>query len=84
MKVESQSFAVPLALPGDDVTPEKFIAFRCDGGMGLYIHPGIWHGAVISINDHATLLDLQGKVHARVSVDFAKEFGGYLSIPLHS
>ena len=25
----------------------------------------------------------EGRVHARVSVDFAKEFGGYLSVPLH-
>lgn len=80
--LDGQSFIVPLALPGDDVTPEKFIAFRCDGGNGLYIHPNIWHGAVVPLDDHARLLDRQGRVHARVSVDFAKEFGGYLSVPL--
>jgi ureidoglycolate lyase len=78
-----QSFVVPLALPGDDVTPDKFIAFRSDGGKGLYIHPNIWHGAVVPIDDQCCLLDRQGRVHARVSVDFVKEFGGYLSIPLH-
>lgn len=76
------SFVVPLALPGDDVTPEKFVSFRVEGGKGLYIHPSIWHGAVIPVNDAAQLLDRQGRVHARASVDFAKEFGGYLSIPL--
>jgi len=27
-------------------------------------------------------LDRQGRVHARVSVDFAKEFGCYLGEPL--
>jgi ureidoglycolate lyase len=77
-----ESFVVPLALPGDNVTPENFVAFRCDGGKGLYIHPNIWHGAVVPIDDHARLIDRQGRVHARVSVDFAKEFGGYLSVPL--
>lgn len=75
-------FLVPLALPGDDVTPEKFVAFRCTGGKGLYIHPNIWHGAVVPLDDHSRILDRQGRVHARVSVDFVKEFGGYLSVPL--
>ncbi|KAL1884437.1 hypothetical protein Plec18167_002025 [Paecilomyces lecythidis] len=78
-----QSFVVPLALPGDDITPDKFVAFRADGGKGLYIHPNIWHGAVIPIDDEGRLIDKQGRVHARVSVDFVKEFGGYLSVPLH-
>lgn len=80
--MDGESFVVPLALPGDDVTPDKFVAFRCDGGKGLYIHPNIWHGAVVPIDDHCRLLDRQGRVHARVYVDFAKEFGGYLSVPL--
>ena len=80
--LNGESFIIPLALPGDDVTPEQFVTFRCDGGQGLYIHPGVWHEAVIPIADRATFLDRQGKVHARVSVDFVKEFGGYLSAPL--
>jgi ureidoglycolate lyase len=75
-------FVVPLALPGDDVTPEKFVTFWCDGRRGLYIHPNIWHGAVVPLADHAEFLDRQGRVHARVSVDFAKEFGCYLAAPL--
>lgn len=79
-----QSFLVPLALPGDDVTPEKFVTFRCEGGKGLYIHPGIWHGAVVPLEDHSRFLDRQGRVHARVSVDFPKEFGAYLSVPLYT
>jgi hypothetical protein len=79
--LDGQSFVVPLALPGDDVKPEQFVAFRSDG-QGLYIHPGVWHGAVIPLDDHARFLDRQGRVHARVSVDFAKEFGCYLAVPL--
>ena len=80
--VNRQSFAVPLALPGDDVTPERFTTFWCDGSRGLYIHPGVWHGPVATIDDHAVFLDRQGRVHARVSVDFVKEFGCYLAVPL--
>jgi hypothetical protein len=75
------SFIVPLALPGDDVRPESFTAFRCDGSSGLYIHPNIRHGAVVPLADHAELRDRQGRVHARVSVDFAKGFGCCLSLP---
>ena len=80
--LHSESFVVPLALPGDDVTPEQFVTFWCDGGRGLYIHPNIWHGAIVPLDDHAELLDRQGRVHARVSVDFAKEFGCYLGVPM--
>ncbi|MDE2355216.1 MAG: ureidoglycolate lyase [Alphaproteobacteria bacterium] len=75
------AFIVPLALPGDDVTPDRFVAFRCQG-RGLYIHPNVWHGALIPLEDEARFLDRQGRVHARVSVDFAKEFDGYLAVPL--
>jgi len=77
-----QSFLVPLALPGDDVTPDRFVTFFCDGSRGLYIHPNIWHGAVVPLDEHARFLDRQGRVHARVSVDFPKEFGCYLGSPM--
>ena len=80
--LNGESFVVPLALPGDDVTPQQFTTFRCEGGRGLYIHPGVWHGPVATIDDHAVFLDRQGRVHARVSVDFVKEFGCYLAVPL--
>jgi ureidoglycolate lyase len=80
--VNGQSFVVPLALPGDDISPEKFVSFRCDGRRGLYIHPNIWHGALVPLDDQATFLDRQGRVHARVSVDFPKEFGCYLGVPI--
>jgi ureidoglycolate lyase len=80
--IDGQSFVVPLALPGDDVSPEKFVTFRCNGNRGLYIHPSVWHGAVVPLDDHAKFLDRQGRVHARVSVDFAKEFGCYLGVPM--
>jgi hypothetical protein len=80
--LDGQPFVVPLALPGDDVKPESFVTFRCSGNRGLYIHPNIWHGAVVPLDDHARFLDRQGRVHARVSVDFAREFGCYLAAPM--
>lgn len=75
-------FVVPVALPGDDLTPDKVIAFWCDGSRGLYIHPGIWHEGIFPASDRQRFLDRQGRVHARVSCDFADEFGVYLSVPL--
>ena len=80
--LKGQSFVVPLALPGDDVTPEKFVSFWCDGRSALYLHPNVWHGAVVPLDDEAEFLDRQGRVHARVSVDFVTEFGCYLGAPL--
>jgi ureidoglycolate lyase len=80
--MNGESFVVPLALPGDDVTPDRFVGFWCDGTKGLYIHPNVWHGAFVPHADEARFLDRQGRVHARVSVDFPKEFGCYLTVPL--
>ena len=82
--VNGQSFVAPMALPGDDVAPERFVAFWCDGSRGLYIRPNVWHGAFLPHDDEASFLDRQGRVHARVSVDFPKEFGCYLAVSLQA
>jgi ureidoglycolate lyase len=78
------SFVVPLALPGDDVTPESFVTFWCDGARGLYLHPNVWHGAIVPHADEAEFLDRQGRVHARVSVNFVQEFDCYLGAALRA
>jgi ureidoglycolate lyase len=77
-------FIVPLALPGDDISPEKFVGFYCDGSKGLYFHPNVWHTPALPLDETAVFDDRQGKVHARVSCDFVKEFGKYLAVPLRA
>ena len=73
--LERGPFFIPLPLPGDDVRPESFICFRFDGTQGLYIHPDVWHDGVFGLRGTQRFFDKQGAVHARVSVDFAREFG---------
>ena len=80
--MDKKPFVVPVALRGDDLTPEKVIAFWCDGSKGLYIHPGIWHEGIFPVEDYQRFQDRQGRVHARVSCDMGEEFGIYLSVPL--
>ena len=80
--IDRRPFYVPLALPGDDVTPQRFVCFRFDGHQGLYIHPNIWHEGVFGLNGTQRFFDRQGAVHARVSVDFAREFGCLLEAPI--
>jgi hypothetical protein len=75
-------FYVPLALPGDDVRPEQFVCFRFDGARGLYIHPDVWHEGVFALSGTQRFFDSQGAVHARVSVDFPREFGCLLEAPI--
>lgn len=80
--LERRPFYVPLALPGDDITPQRFVCFRFDGTQGLYIHPNIWHEGVFGFKGTQRFFDKQGAVHARVSVDFAREFGCLLEVPI--
>jgi len=77
---QRQPFMVPLALPGDDIMPDKFVCFRFDGTQGLYIHPNIWHEGVFGVSGTQKFFDKQGAVHARVSVDFAREFSCLLEV----
>ena len=72
--LEPLAYYVPLALPGDDVRPEQFVCFRIEGTHGLYVHPNVWHEGVFGLHGAQRFFDKQGAVHARVSVDFAREF----------
>jgi hypothetical protein len=72
--LDGRPFYVPLALPGDDITPERFVCFRFDGTQGLYIHPNVWHEGVFTLEGTQRFFDKQGAVHARVSLLLAAEF----------
>ena len=76
------AFVALLAMPGDDVKPEDFVAFYCDGSFGIHIDPGVWHQPVFPVAPHAVFDDKQGRVHACIAVDFVTEFGCYLEVPL--
>jgi ureidoglycolate lyase len=76
------AFVALLAKPGDDVTPEDFVAFHCDGSFGIHIDPGVWHQPVFPLGPTATFDDKQGRVHACIAIDFVSEFSCYLEVPL--
>ncbi len=80
--LDKTPFVVPVALLGDDLSPDQVVAFWCDGTRGLYIHANIWHEGIFPVADKQQFLDRQGRVHARVSCDIGQEFGVYLSVPL--
>jgi len=79
---ERAAFMALLAGPGDDVRPEDFVAFYCDGSFGVHIDPCVWHQPVFPLAPSAAFDDRQGRVHACVAVDFVREFGCYLEVPL--
>jgi len=82
--LDGKPFVVPVAPPGDDVKPEDFVAFWSDGGHGIYIHPDIWHEGPFPTVPSGRFFDKQGKVHARISCDLAREFGVLLGVQLPS
>jgi ureidoglycolate lyase len=79
---EALPFVALLAKPGDDVRPEDFVAFHCDGSFGIHIDPGVWHQPLFPLGPSAIFDDKQGRVHACVAVNFVGEFGCYLEVPL--
>ena len=79
---EAEPFVALLAKPGDDITPDDFVAFHCDGSFGLHIDPGVWHQPVFPVNARASFDDKQGRVHCCIAVNFVTEFGCYLEVPL--
>merc|ERR1719245_179004 len=75
------------ASKGDDIHPKDMRAFLVPQGLGIYIHPGTWHNGIYVAPKHTEegpmrFLTRQGKVHARISVSWANEFGTLLRVPL--
>ena len=68
----------------DDIRPEQMRYFALPPNKGLYIHPGTWHNGVQTPRRHGpqTFFTRQGRVHARISVNWATEFNCLLRMPL--
>lgn len=81
--VNGDAFIALLALPGDDVRPQDFVAFYCDGIFGIQIYANVWHQPIFPLSPIATFMGKQGRVHACVACDLVKEFNCYLSVPLN-
>lgn len=79
---DGAAFVALLAKPGDDVRPEDFVAFYCDGSFGIHIDPGVWHQPVFPVGERASFDNRQGRVHCCIAVDFVTEFGCYIEVPL--
>merc|ERR1719240_288137 len=83
---DGQPFVTNLCRPkGDNIRPQDMCAFYVPAGYGVYIHPGVWHNAVYthpSTGAERTFFNRQGKIHGRVSVNWAAEFGKLLRVPL--
>jgi hypothetical protein len=71
-----------LAKPTDDVRPEDFVAFYCDGSFGIQILPEVWHQPAAPLGPRMTVDNKQGRVHACVDFDSLAEFGCYMEVPL--
>lgn len=80
--IDRRPFYMPLALAGDDVTPQRFVCFRFDGFQGLYIHPNFWHEGELALSRTQRFYARQGAMHARVCVDFARQFACRLEAPI--
>ena len=79
---EGIPFVAVLAKPTDDVRPEDFVAFQCDGSFGIQIFPEVWHQPAAPIGQRMTIDNKQGRVHACVDFNALTEFGCYLEVPL--
>lgn len=67
---DAAPFVALLARPGDDVTPDDFVAFQFDGSVGVHIDPGVWHQPVFPVGERACFDNRQGRVHCCIAVNF--------------
>lgn len=79
---DGAAYVALLAKPGDDIAPDDFVAFHCDGSFGLHIDPGVWHQPMFPVGERASFDDKQGRVHCCIAVNFISEFGCYIEVPL--
>ncbi|EDQ88746.1 uncharacterized protein MONBRDRAFT_37346 [Monosiga brevicollis MX1] len=81
---DGQAYVALLALPKDNVRPEDFVAFYCDGTFGIHINTDVWHQPVYPIGEEAVFYGKQGAVHACAAYDSVDEHDTWLRVPLEA
>lgn len=71
-----------LAPPGDNITPDDFVALYCNGRLGINLHPGVWHLGPVPLSQRGVYDNKQGGIHATVEIYAQQEFGGLFKVPL--
>jgi hypothetical protein len=80
--VDGRPFLVPVVPAGDSPDLDRAVVARSDGSFGICVRAGVWHDGVYPEAGDGAFRTRQGRVHARVSADVAREFGCLLRIPL--
>ena len=71
-----------VAPPGDEPSPDDFVALYSDGTAGLNMRPGVWHTAPLPLADRAVYDNKQGSIHATMGLWARKEWGALFEVPL--
>lgn len=80
--IDRRPFLVPVVPIGDSPDLDRAVVARSDGTFGLCVRPGVWHDGVYPESGDGNFRTRQGRVHARVSADVAREYRCLLRIPL--
>lgn len=79
---DGRPFLVPVIPVGEDPDLERAVVVRSDGKVGVCVLAGVWHDGVYPEEGDGRFRSRQGKVHARISCDVARELGVLLRIRL--
>jgi hypothetical protein len=82
VSTDGRPFFVPVIPAGDDPDLDRAVVVASDGTCGVCVLPGVWHDGVYPQSGDGAFWTRQGKVHARVSADIARERGCLLRVPL--
>lgn len=77
-----KGFVVLLSKSDDNIKPEDFVAFYCDGSFGIQILPNIWHQPIYPISEKGEYYNKQCSVHGCVTVNTLEEFNTILKLEI--
>jgi ureidoglycolate hydrolase len=79
----NNDFIVLLSKAGDNIKPEDFVAFYCDGTFGIQILPNVWHQPIYPIAQKSNYYNKQCSVHGCVTVNTLEEFNTLLKMEIN-